>query len=280
MSSSKTRQRKLERQRYERKLVRMAQQQRRKRQVQAGVGAFLALALMVLGGLWLGGVFDPDPAPPPEADRCTWLPRDPAEDPNRTDVGTPPANPAETGVRTVSLDLDAGDSGAGQVEFQIDVAADPCAAASLEHLAAQGFYDGTTCHQLVDGALRCGDPSGTGEGGPAYGFWGENVPPPPTAEDPDAAPPVNYPAGTVALWDTAGENGSQFLIFYDDFAPENPTYPLLGTVTSGLDVVQEIGKAGGTEQDPAVPVEDVELATLTVTDPAAGQPSPTAPASQ
>ena len=39
-----------------------------------------------------------------------------------------------------------------------------------------------------------------------------------------------------------GSNGSQFLIFFKDFAPAEPTYPIIGTVTAGLDVVDKIGK--------------------------------------
>lgn len=163
MASSRTRQRKLARERYERKLVRLAQQQRRRRQINAGIGAFVALVLIVVGSLWLAGVFDkkPEPAEFTQPDLCTWLPRG-GDDPNRVDVGTPPANPPTSGQQRITIELDAGDTAAGTVEVLMDVSEDPCGAASLAHLAEQGFYDGTTCHELADGALRCGDPSGTG----------------------------------------------------------------------------------------------------------------------
>lgn len=269
MASTKTRQRRLERQRYERKLVRMAQQQRRKRQIQAGFGAFLALLLIGGGVAWLAGVFEPDPPEAAQPDLCPWLPRDPADHPDKQDVGTPPGNPPTAGAKTITVDLDAGDVAAGQVEIAMDVANDPCGAASIEHLAAQGFYNETTCHELVEaeGALRCGDPSGTGLGGPTYAFWGENLPLPPSEEEREgeAEPPVLYPAGTVAFGDAAGENGSQFLIFYEDYAPENPVYPVIGTVTSGLDVVEAIAEAG-VEQDTTAPAEEVWIRTFTVAD--------------
>ena len=273
MASTRTRQRKLERDRYERKLVRQAQRQRLRRQVQAGIGAFLAIALLGAGVAWLAGAFegeqtDPFAQPP---DLCTWLPRDPAEHPDRVDVGTPPANPPTGGVRAMTVELDAGPAGAGPVEVAIDVTADPCGAASMEHLAAQGFYDGTECHELVEEvALRCGDPSGTGLGGPSYAFFAENLPAPPPAADgqqADEGAPL-YPAGTVAFGDAAGENGSQFLIFYQDYTPDNPLYPIIGTITSGLELVAEVGAAGGSGDDPTVPAEEVRIRTLTVTDPA------------
>jgi peptidyl-prolyl cis-trans isomerase B (cyclophilin B) len=273
VATTRTKQRKLERDRYERKLVRQAQRQRRRRQVQAGIGAFLALALIGVGVAWLAGVFasgsEPDPfAEPP--DLCTWLPRDPASYPDRVDVGTPSRNPPTSGLRAMALELDAGPSGAGPVEVAIDLAEDPCGATSMQHLAGQGFFDETECHELVEEvALRCGDPSGTGEGGPSYAFFASNLPARPPAEDGEAEDdqPV-YPAGTVAFADSVGENSSQFLIFFRDYSPENPVFPLLGTVISGLELVEEIGAAGGDEDQPTRPVEEVRIRTLTVTDPA------------
>lgn len=265
MATTKTRQKKLERQRYERKLVRLAQQQRRKRQIQAGIGAFVALALVGLGVAWLTGVFEPDPPEPVETHRCTWLPRDPAEHPDRVDVGVPPQDPPESGARTIAIDLDAGESGSGQVVVNSDVATDPCGAASMQHLATQGFFDGTTCHSLDPemGALRCGSPNGNDLGGPSYSFWAENLPAPAAGED--GEPAVSYPAGTVAYADAAGENASQFLIFYQDYAPENATLPIIGNVTEGLDVVESIAEAG-VEDETTTPVEEVTIRTLTVAD--------------
>jgi peptidyl-prolyl cis-trans isomerase B (cyclophilin B) len=265
VASTKTRQRKLERERYERKLVRLAQQQRRKRQIQAGIGAFVALALVGFGVAWLAGVFDPDPPEPVESHRCTWLPRDPAEHPDRVDVGVPPQDPPESGARTIAVDLDAGETATGQVVVNSDVAVDPCGAASMQHLASQGFFNDTVCHSLDPelGALRCGSPNGNDLGGPSYSFWAENLPI--LAAGEEGEPAVSYPAGTMAFADAAGENGSQFLIFYQDYAPENPTLPIIGTVSEGLDVVESIAEAG-VDEGTTTPVEEVRIRTLTVAD--------------
>ncbi|HEY8471890.1 MAG TPA: peptidylprolyl isomerase [Natronosporangium sp.] len=266
MATTKTRQKKLERERYERKLVRMAQRQRRKRQIQAGVGAFLALVLVGFGVAWLAGAFEPDPPEPIESHRCTWLPRDPAEHPDRVDVGVPPQDPPTEGTKTITIDLDAGDSGAGEVVVTSDVAKDPCGTANLQHLASQGFYDDTVCHSLDPdmGALRCGSPNGSDLGGPSYAFWAENIPP--IAADESGEQAITYPAGTVAYADAAGENGSQFLIFYQDYTPENAaTLPIIGQVTEGLDVVESIADAG-VEEDSTTPVEEVRIRSLTVAD--------------
>jgi peptidyl-prolyl cis-trans isomerase B (cyclophilin B) len=271
VASTKSRQRKLERERYERKLVRLAQQQRRKRQIQAGVGVFLVLALAGLGTAWLAGVFEPSEPEVAQPSLCTWLPRPPAEHPDKVDVGTPPTDPATAGARLVTIDLNAGDSGAGQVQVQMDLAPDPCGGASLEYLASQGFFNDTTCHALDPelGALRCGSPNGTELGGPAYSFYGTNLPPPPVSPAAEGEElPASYPAGTMAYADTTGENGSQFLIFYQDSSPENSLFSIIGSVVGGLDVVEQIADAG-VDEDTTTPVEEVRIQTLTVADPAA-----------
>lgn len=294
MASSKTRQRKLERDRYERKLARRAQQQRRRRRVRSGLGAAAIAALLGVGTAWQMGVFEPAPPERPLADRCFWQEH---EGEHLVDVGTPDPNPPTEGFRRVTLDLDAGDAGSGEVEIAVNVAGDPCGTATVEYLAAEGFYDGTTCHELTaEGALRCGDPSGTGEGGPAYLFYGQNLPVPPAEPTPeptgspgataaptgspqpetdetdapeDAAEPL-YPAGTVVFADVAGANNSQFMIFYEDYDPDGPVWPILGTVTKGLELVAAIGEAGTDGDLPGPPVEEVQLRSLTVVNPAAG----------
>jgi peptidyl-prolyl cis-trans isomerase B (cyclophilin B) len=56
----------------------------------------------------------------------------------------------------------------------LDRAIAPCASASFTYLAQQGFFDGSSCHCQVDeptfGVLQCGDPTGTGSGGPTYTY--------------------------------------------------------------------------------------------------------------
>jgi peptidyl-prolyl cis-trans isomerase B (cyclophilin B) len=263
---TRSRQRKLARDRYERQMVRRAERQRRQRQVQAGIGAFVLLALVVAGAAWLGGWFESEPEPVANADRCAWQPVDPTAVPERLDVGTPPTDPPADGQRMMTVDLDSA-AAAGTVEVALDVAADPCAAASMEHLAAQGFYDGTTCHELTEGAaLGCGDPGGTGVGGPAYAFFGTNLPVVEADAEATNGPPVAYPAGTVALADDGGRNGSQFLIFFEDYHTEQPFWPVIGEVTAGLGVVGAIA-AAGTMEGSTEPAEPVTVRALTIADP-------------
>ena len=111
---------------------------------------------------------------------------------------------------------------------------------SFKHLAEAKYFDGTSCHRLTTDnifVLQCGDPTGTGSGGPGYQFGDENLP----TEGAD-----NYPAGTVAMANAGpGTNGSQFFLVYKD-TQLPPSYTIFGTITKGLDVVQKVADAGRT----------------------------------
>jgi hypothetical protein len=59
----------------------------------------------------------------------------------------------------------------GKVRITLDRTKAPCTVNSFVSLADQGYFDETTCHRLADSGifvLQCGDPTGTGKGGPGY----------------------------------------------------------------------------------------------------------------
>lgn len=114
----------------------------------------------------------------------------------------------------------------------------PCTVNSFTSLAGQGYFDNLSCHRLTTAGifvLQCGDPTGTGSGGPGYQF------------DDELSGSETYPAGTLAMANAGpGTNGSQFFIVYGDSAL-GADYTVFGKVdTKGLKVVQEIA-AGGTD---------------------------------
>jgi peptidyl-prolyl cis-trans isomerase B (cyclophilin B) len=277
VASSKQRERKLARARYERQMVNRARQQRRRRQIQAGIGASLILALIVAGVVWMLNDFRGDDSNT-AAEQCAWTPRDPS-DTNLTNVGTPPTNGnPEAGSRPMTITTNS-----GAISVNLDLASAPCAGASLAHLAKRGFFDDTHCHELTaDGALRCGDKAGTGLGGPTYSFYGENVPAaaaPAASPSPAAGAPVAYPRGTVALVPNtpgSGSFGSQFLIFHKDATIATPEYSIVGTVTGGLDVLDAIVKSGTVADATGQlvkPKNDVVIQSLTVGEVAGATPS-------
>ena len=145
----------------------------------------------------------------------------------------------------------------GAIEVELDGVAAPQAVASVVSLARQGYFDGTSCHRLVTTGikvLQCGDPTGTGQGGPGYSFGPvENAP----ADD-------VYPAGTIAMARVGGDGasmGSQFFLVYEDStipADEAGGYTVLGRMTSGLDVVTAVADAG-VKDGTTAPATDVTI---------------------
>ena len=133
----------------------------------------------------------------------------------------------------------------GPIAITMNANLTPCTVASFTHLGVRHFYDNTACHRLVtDGIyiLQCGDPTGTGRGGPTYVFADElsRTPPLPKA----SGGLVTYPRGTVALANFGkNTNGSQFFIVYRD-SPIPPGYTPFGTVSAGMDVVDRVAAGG------------------------------------
>ncbi|MFC7531292.1 peptidylprolyl isomerase [Actinoplanes sp. GCM10030250] len=271
MASSRDRQRKLARAKFDRQLARRAEKERRRRRISAGVGAGLAVLLIVAGVAWIGGAFDSDESTETAAgDTCLWTPQSVTSNPDLKEVGTPPTKDLpEDGTETLTISTNQG----APIVADLDVASAPCAAASMSHLAGKAFFDNTDCHEITaDGALRCGDPSGTGNGGPAYSFYDENVPDAPEPA-PSASAAANktvlYPKGTVALiGNPPSSNGSQFLIFLKDFAPAaQPLYPIIGRVSGGLDTLDKIGKITTVENatgDKVKPKDKITIKSLSI----------------
>ncbi|SDT79517.1 peptidylprolyl isomerase [Actinoplanes derwentensis] len=270
MASSRDRQRKLARAKYDRQQARRADREHRRRRVSAGVGATLAVLLIAAGGAWIGGVFDSEKTDTSASDDCLWTPLSTESNPDLKNVGTPPTKDIpEDGTETMTITTDKG----APIVVTVDVTNSPCAAASFSYLAGRSFFDNTECHELTtEGALHCGDPAGTGQGGPTYSYYDENLPagapePEPSAS---AAPTteVTYPRGTVAvLGNPKGVNGSQFLIFHKDFTSADPQYSVLGTVTGGLDTLAAIAKIPAVENeagDKVKPKDKITIKTLTV----------------
>ena len=126
----------------------------------------------------------------------------------------------------------------GEIVIAADGKNAPITVIALSALANSGFFNKTICHRLVtDGiyVLQCGDPTGTGMGGPNFSYRDENLPLP-TLE--------NYPAGIVAMANSGpNTNGSQFFIVYEDTSMD-PNYTIWGKVIKGLDIVKAIAKEG------------------------------------
>jgi peptidyl-prolyl cis-trans isomerase B (cyclophilin B) len=146
----------------------------------------------------------------------------------------------------------------GTIVAKLDGKNAPHTVNSFSFLAGKGYFNKTPCHRLTTRAsgisvLQCGDPSGTGTGGPGYTIPDENL------------KGATYPPGTLAMANTGTPHtgGSQFFFVYApsdlsaDFTP-------FGHVTSGFHVLRRIAKAGAPGAN-GPPNQPVVIESFTVT---------------
>ena len=155
----------------------------------------------------------------------------------------------------------------GDIELTLDGTKAPQAVAAFVELASKGYWINSPCHRLTTAetlkVLQCGDPTGTGQGTPGYGFAVENAP-----KD------GSYPRGTLAMARTSdpekGNGGQFFLVYGDSSLPDPDGYSVFGTVTSGLDIVDKIAAAGvapgGARPDDGAPAAPISILRVAVTE--------------
>lgn len=176
----------------------------------------------------------------------------PGAQPASRKVEAPKAGKVPTDPATISVSMS---TDQGNIGLVLNNAEAPCTVNSFASLAQKGFFDNTVCHRLTTsaglGVLQCGDPSGTGSGGPGYQFANEY----PTNQYPQGDPalqkPVLYPRGSLAMANAgANTNGSQFFLVYKD-SKLPPNYTVFGTIDgtglATLDKIAAAGVAGGGE---------------------------------
>ncbi|WP_234326981.1 peptidylprolyl isomerase [Streptomyces sp. NRRL WC-3742] len=163
---------------------------------------------------------------------CTYTPAVPADNFKGIPVFDPEeaAEPYHATLRTSQ----------GAITFEALTDKAPCTTFSFRFLAENDYFDRTHCHRLTTQrlfVLQCGDPTGTGSGGPGYSFPDENL------------TGATYPAGTVAMANAGpNTNGSQFFFVWKD-TKLSPAYTPFGRVTAGLDVLQKIAAGGEDDQN-------------------------------
>lgn len=171
--------------------------------------------------------------------------------PRESGGARPPAEPLDPG-KTYRLVFS---TSCGSFAVTLDQTRAPATSASLVALARAGFFDATIFHRIVPGfVIQGGDPTQSGAGGPGYR----------TADAPPAG--ARYVKGVVAMAKTQAEPpgtaGSQFFVVTAAEAGLPPDYAIVGTVTEGLGVVEQIGALG----DPATerPTQPVVIDTVGV----------------
>jgi len=194
--------------------------------------ALLAVApLVLLAGC--GSNDDPagDSAASPSSQACDFQ-ADPTGSAGKK-VSLPPATPDLSGEVAATMHTSVGDLG-----VTLDASAAPCTVDSFVSLAKQGFYDGSHCHRMADTDgfrfLQCGDPLGTGMGGPGY-----------TIPD-EVKGDETYPAGTLAMARTQAPHsgGSQFFMVFGD-TNLTPDYTVFGHLdAAAVKTLQKVAAKG------------------------------------
>lgn len=223
-------------------------EQRRRTLTIASVVAVVVVVLVAAGLYFsLSGSSSDQAAPAVPPGGCAY---NPSGQPASRPVTPPDGNPPRTG--TVGLTLQ---TTQGAIPLTLDRANAPCAANAVISLAGQGFYDNTPCPRLVTGqglqVLQCGDPTGTGSGGPGYQYAEE--PPTNLGPSPLDGRAANYTRGLVAMAKSSqpGSTGSQFFLVYGDSALP-PQYTVVGRIAPpGLAVLDKVSAGGDDESNPA-----------------------------
>jgi cyclophilin family peptidyl-prolyl cis-trans isomerase len=97
-------------------------------------------------------------------------------------------------------------------------------------LATQGYYDNTTFHRvLADFMAQGGDPTGSGSGGPGYGFANEIT-------------SHKHVVGSLSMANTGlpNSNGSQFFITFVATPWLDGKHSVFGQLIEGTDVLKQI----------------------------------------
>lgn len=243
----------------ERQLVRRAERVRRRKII--GVGATVGVVVVVAGLVVFFATRSSDdsstsaaaPTSAPESspiqiptERVTEAKR-PAALPNpatcdypasadqqSTKKATAPSGKRIPSTGTVNVTLK---TTAGDIPVTLDRALAPCTVNSFVSLINQGFYTDTSCHRLgTDGLqmLQCGDPTGSGMGGPGYTIPDENF------------LELTYGRGILAMAKTSQPNsgGSQFFMVYGT-AQLSPDYTVFGSISdAGLQVLDKVARDG------------------------------------
>jgi peptidyl-prolyl cis-trans isomerase B (cyclophilin B) len=169
-------------------------------------------------------------------------------------VSLPPSAPDYTASYQATITTNR-----GTIDINLLNSKATCTVNSFVHLAGQNYFNNTKCQRLTTESiyvLQCGDPTGTGSGGPGYEFGSENL------------KGATYPAGTLAMANTGqpNSNGSQFFLVYKN-TPLPASYTPFGTITEGLPVIDAIAKAGSDNSNGAGdghPKENVVIDTVTI----------------
>jgi peptidyl-prolyl cis-trans isomerase B (cyclophilin B) len=277
VAGKRERQRKLARERLQRRAVRQAQRDRQLRRWAISGAAAVAVAAIAVVSTFLAtrssgtGAADkppaspsasatpspstsPTPAPAPVAEpahHCTYT----ASGTAARKVGLPAATPDYKATYRATITTNR-----GSIVIDLLNSKATCTVNSFISLAAQKFFNSSPCPRITTSSplyvLQCGDPTGTGTGGPGYKFDDENL------------TGATYKAGTLAMANSGpNTNGSQFFLVYKN-STLPASYTPFGTIVSGLNIIQKAANDGSDNSNgpgDGHPKQKVDIESVTIT---------------
>jgi peptidyl-prolyl cis-trans isomerase B (cyclophilin B) len=125
---------------------------------------------------------------------------------------------------TATLKTDRGD-----LVLELFAADAPVTVNNFVFLIREGYYDSIVFHRVIaDFMAQCGDPTGTGRGGPGYTFA-------------DEFSKRKHLTGTLSMANAGpGTNGSQFFITYAPQPHLDNHHSVFGQLINGMDVLDSI----------------------------------------
>ncbi len=285
MAGSRERERRRARERYERQRELQLARQRKLRQ-RFGIGVAVACVLGLVIGLTIAFTGGSTPKASPSASASATASasasataatsaaavKEPATHCTYTQTAStgkpsmPTASPNYKAAYTATINTNL-----GKIVINLLNSKATCTVNSFVHLAETNFWNGSQCHRVSNSGglymLQCGDAtvraaqklscSSTtlGTGGPGYAFNDENL------------TGATYKAGTVAMANSGpNTNVSQFFLVFKD-TTLTPSYTPFGTITSGLDILQNVANAGTSctfSAGGGVPKEKVVINSVTI----------------
>jgi len=160
---------------------------------------------------------------------------------------SPPAmqiDPSKTYTAKINTDK-------GTFEIALYASQAPKTVNNFVFLAQDGFYDGVIFHRVISNFMaQCGDPTGTGRGGPGYRF-----------ED-EFHPDLKHDKPGILSMANAGPgtNGSQFFITHVPTPHLDNKHSVFGEVVEGMDVLLSIPDRDPMNVDAqAVKIDTIEI---------------------
>ncbi len=143
----------------------------------------------------------------------------------------------------------------GVLSVNLDPKTAPLTVNNFVALARNKYFDGLSCHRIIPGFVaQCGDPLGTGVGGPGYKFIDEL---------PKAG---SYKIGSLAMANSGpNTNGSQFFVITGASGVAlPPSYSLFGLAVGSDATIKALDAAGNAANNGVPPKEKITITSVVI----------------